>query len=96
VRLKNTKQKGSRNERRSRDLYLAQGYYVVKAGASLGMWDLVCLGTDGVVLIQVKSNRMPPRQEMDVLRAFVAPSYCKKLVHVWRDFAREPDVTVLA
>lgn len=88
MRLKNTKQKGSRNERRSRDLYLKLGWYVTKAAASLGIWDLVCLGPDECHLIQVKSNRNPPKHEMVELNGFVAPKYAKKLLHVWIDRKR--------
>lgn len=94
--LKNPKAKGSRNERRSRDIYLKQGFYVVKAGGSLGMWDIVALGPDGVDLVQVKSNRNPPRPEMEVLKAFQAFHYCRKVLHVWHDFKREPVETVIA
>ncbi len=37
----NKKAKGSRNERRSRDLLKAQGFEVLKAGGSLGVFDLM-------------------------------------------------------
>lgn len=93
--LKNSKAKGSRNERRSRDIYLKRGFYVIKAGGSLGMWDIVALGPDGVDLVQVKSNRNPPKDEMAILKAFVPFHYCRKLLHVWKDYQREPVETVL-
>ena len=57
VSLKNAKAKGSRQERRSMALLEAAGYSCVKSGGSLGEWDVVALGPQGVVLVQVKSNQ---------------------------------------
>jgi len=87
----NTKAKGSRNELKAKRLLEAQGYdLVVKAGASLGVFDLIALGVDHdcVLLIQVKSNRRPGRIEMDRLGAFQCPRFCRKQVWVFRD--RQP------
>lgn len=69
-----SKAKGSRRERQVRDLLREQGYEVVRAGGSLGMFDLVATPTDpdcvrdaaGLYLvryIQVKSNQWPPPAE---------------------------------
>lgn len=69
-----SKAKGSRRERQARDLLKEQGYAVVRAGGSLGMFDLVatptgpdCLrDTTGQFLVryvQVKSNAWPPPAE---------------------------------
>lgn len=68
----NTKAKGARNERKIRDILLSYNWYVTKAGASLGLWDLVAINpTIGdVMLIQVKTNRPPPAREMTALKAF--------------------------
>ncbi len=69
--IKNAKAKGSRSERKVRDDFEARGWWVIKAGGSLGMWDLVCLHPDhGANLIQVKSNGWPGPQERLILYSF--------------------------
>lgn len=88
----NTKAKGSRNERRSRDLLEATGYAVTRAAASLGCWDLVAIGSADLVLVQVKTRDWPGSAEMETLRAFPAPPIARKLLHRWRDRQRLPDV----
>ena len=89
------KAKGSRSEHKSRRLLEADGYSVCKAGASLGVWDLIGVRADSVVLVQVKSNRWPGRAEMATLSEFGCPPVCVKLVHRWDDYAKEPKVRVL-
>lgn len=82
----NTKAKGNRNERTAKKYFEDLGYTVIKAGASLGMFDLVAmsdsyhgsitnttgnhieklgsiLNLNKLLLIQVKSNRMPTIHE---------------------------------
>ena len=84
----NTKAKGSRNEYKSRDILIACGYSVCKAGGSLGEWDLVGVSPGGVALCQVKSNGWPGSVEMETLENFRGPPNCVKLVHRWDD--RQP------
>lgn len=49
------KSRGSAAELKVRDIFLADGYYVQKAGGSLGVADLIALAAGPeVVLIQVK------------------------------------------
>jgi Holliday junction resolvase len=86
----NTKAKGSRNERRSRDLLEATGYRVTKAGGSLGAWDIIAIGSTDFIVVQVKSNHWPPPAEMEELINFPCPPNCKKLVHRWNDRQRQP------
>lgn len=88
----NAKAKGTRNEHRSMRLLEASGYYVTRAAASLGAWDLVGIGSTDVVLVQVKTRDWPGAAEMEVLEAFVVPPFCRRLVHRWRDRQRVPDV----
>jgi hypothetical protein len=95
-RLKNPKAKGSRCEHKSMALLEEQGYFVTKSGASLGVWDLVAIGPVDMVVVQVKSNAWPGIPEMEALRRFQCPPNCKKLVHRWRDWQREPDVREVA
>ena len=93
--LKNAKAKGNRNERRSRDLLIADGYTVTKAGGSLGMWDLIGIGRTDFVLVQVKSNRWPGRQEVEGLVRFQCPANCRKTLHRWDNGKRVPQVKLL-
>ena len=46
----NAKRKGTRNEHRSKVILEAAGYAVCRAAASLGVWDLIAVGSTGVVL----------------------------------------------
>ena len=86
----NGKAKGSRSEYKSKALLEAAGYLVTKAGASLGMWDLIGIRADGFVVCQVKSSRWPGLAEMNAMRNCEVPANCRKLVHRWDDYAREP------
>ena len=84
--IKNAKAKGSRSERRVRDAFEAQGYYVTKAGGSLGIFDLICLHPDiGVVLIQVKSNGWASPDERVALVNFQCRPDWRKLIANVRD-----------
>jgi Holliday junction resolvase len=88
----NAKAKGSRCERRTIAILEAAGYQCMKAGASLGAFDVIGVGSHDVVLVQVKSNRWPLECEMETLRLFRVPANCRKLVHRWRDRMQVPDV----
>jgi len=84
--IKNAKAKGARSERRVRDFFEIRGWYVIKAGGSLGIWDLICLHPDyGVDLIQVKSNRPPGPKERAGLCAFQCHQSWKKHIAVVKD-----------
>lgn len=91
----NSKRKGTRNEHRSMRLLEAAGYQCTRAAGSLGMWDVIGVGSSDVALIQVKSRDWPGAVEMEQLRDFRCPSNCRKLVHRWRDRQRLPDVREL-
>jgi len=88
----NAKRKGTRNEHKSRRLLETAGYAVTRAAGSLGAWDLVGIGPTDVVLLQVKSNRAPAPAEREALALFPCPPNCKRLVHVWHDRQRWPEV----
>lgn len=93
--LMNAKAKGSRNERRSMRLLEAAGYTCMKAGGSLGVFDVIAIGAADFVLVQVKSNAWPGSIEMETLRLFRVPPNARKLVHRWRDRQRLPDLRVI-
>jgi Holliday junction resolvase len=94
--LKNAKAKGARNERRTIRLLEAAGYACMKAGGSLGVFDVIAIGPIDIVLVQVKSNAWPGSVEMEALRLFRAPPNARKLVHRWRDRQRSPDLRELS
>ena len=89
------KGKGNRSEYKTIALLEAAGYSCTRSGASLGVWDVIGIGSKDVVLVQVKSNRWPLEAEMETLRNFVCPMMCRKLVHRWRDRVKLPDVKEL-
>jgi Holliday junction resolvase len=91
----NTKAKGSRREREARKILELAGYFVVKAGGSLGCWDLVALGPAGARLVQVKSNEKPRPAERERLELFPRLSYCSKELWVFYDYQREPAIELL-
>ena len=91
----NAKRKGTHNEHRSIAVLEAAGYQCTRAAASLGAWDLIGIGSQDVVLCQVKTRDWPGTVEMETLCGFVAPSNCRKLVHRWRHRQRMPDVKEL-
>ena len=91
----NAKRKGTHNEHKSRRLLETAGYAVTRAVGSLGAWDLVGIGPTDVVLLQVKSNRAPAATEREALKLFPCPANCKRLVHVWHDRQRWPEVREL-
>ena len=96
----NAKRKGWRREDQARKQLEKEGYYVTRSGGSLGAWDLVAIRRDweplpeGAVmplvrLVQVKSNRPPPRKEMQVLRSFI--TFCDMISReVWIYPDRKP------
>ena len=88
----NTAKKGRKNEHRSRDLLEALGYRVMRSAGSLGPFDLVGLSATDLVAVQVKSNRPPGALEIREMQEYPVPPNCKKLLHVWKDRARLPEV----
>src|SRR5262245_41283038 len=89
--LKNAKAKGSRLERRSRDVLRQAGFLVVKAGGSLGPIDLLAIHpeTHGVQAVQVKANRWPGKVEMQELinlsARFNGDTAWQVAIHRWDD-----------
>lgn len=88
----NCKAKGSRNERKSREILEAAGYLCMKAGASLGVFDIIGIGRTDIILCQVKTRDWPGSVETENIKNFPAPRNARKLVHRWRNYARVPDV----
>ena len=93
--VKNAKAKGARNERRSIRLLEAAGYACTRAAASLGVWDIIGIGSTDFALVQVKTRDWPGSVETETLQAFAAPPNTRKLIHRWIDGKRQPDVKEL-
>jgi hypothetical protein len=91
----NSKAKGSRRERQTIRLLEASGYACIKAGASLGVFDVIGISRTDFIAVQVKSNRWPSEAETESIRLFPVPTNCRKLIHRWRDRQRTPDVREL-
>jgi Holliday junction resolvase len=88
----NTAAKGRRNEHRSKAILEAAGYAVTRAAASLGVFDLVGIGSTDVVLVQVKTRDWPGATEVEAIKLFPCPPNARKIIHRWRDRQRLPDV----
>lgn len=91
----NAKAKGTRNEHRSMRLLEAAGYSCTRSGASLGVFDIIGVGSTDVVLVQVKTRDWPGTVEMEAIELFSAPPNARKLIHRWRDRQSVPDVKEL-
>lgn len=92
----NAKAKGSRNERCARRMLESQDWTVIRAGASLGLFDLVAFSRAGLRLVQVKTNRKPGRAESERLAAFDnLPRSTTREVWLFRDRHHEPEIEVI-
>lgn len=91
----NAKAKGTRNEHKSIAVMEAAGYSCMRAGASLGVFDVICVGSQDIVLIQCKSNRWAGTDEVEAIKEFKAPPNARKLLHRWDDYERTPLVREL-
>ena len=89
------KRKGSRNEHRTIRLLEAAGYRCTRSAASLGDWDVIGIGPNDIVLVQVKTGRWPGSLEIRTLEEVRTPPNVRKLVHRWRPRAQAPDVREL-
>ncbi|MBM3763413.1 MAG: hypothetical protein FJW36_24650 [Acidobacteria bacterium] len=87
--------KGRRCEYKSIQLLRDEGFEVIRAAASKGVFDLVGIGAAGLALIQVKANAWPGRAEVERMRAFPVPPGARRLIHRWDDGEREPRIKEL-
>src|SRR5262245_24663047 len=91
----NCKRKGTKNEHRSIAILESQGYRCTRAAASLGVFDVVAVGPDDILLVQVKTRDWPSSVEMTAIGAFLAPANCRRIIHRWRDGQSAPDIKEL-
>jgi Holliday junction resolvase len=87
----NTKAKGSRAERRAVKILEAAGYLCTKAGGSLGVFDVIAIGSLDVRCLQVKSGGEylsgVEREQIEELRL---PRNCSREVWRFPDRCRDP------
>lgn len=88
----NKKAKGNRNEYKTMRLLESIGYEYFRMAASKGAFDVIAVSPSDVLLIQVKSNRLPSAFEMETIKAFACPANAQKMIHVWHDRKRLPFV----
>ena len=93
--MANRKAKGRRAEYKSKSILEAAGYQCTRAAASLGVFDLIGIGSTDLVLVQVKTRDWPGAAEMEQIKLFAAPANARKLIHRWRDRQSVPDVKEL-
>lgn len=91
----NAKRKGTQREHRTIRLLESAGYECTRSGASLGVFDVIAISRNEVLLVQVKSGRWPSPAERETIEEFPCPPNCRKLIHRWDAYAREPQVMVL-
>jgi Holliday junction resolvase-like predicted endonuclease len=92
----NAKAKGTRNEHKTRRYLEKRGWRCVRAGGSLGAFDLIAFSRKGIRFIQVKSNRGAgplERQRLRQAKAEWCPEGSSVEIWVWRDYARGPEMT---
>lgn len=91
----NKKAKGNRNEYKTIRLLESLGYECMRSAASLGTFDVIGISKSDVVLVQVKSNKLPSAIETETIKLFACPFNCRKVIHVWLDRKRLPIVKEL-
>jgi hypothetical protein len=84
------KRKGARGELKAKRRLEAQGYAVIKAGGSLGCFDLVALGPQDVRCVQVKCNGYASKAERAAMLEAPLPPNASREIWRWLDHAREP------
>ena len=91
--VKNHKRKGARAERKTMAYLESMAFRCVRSAASLGPFDVVAIGTLGVLLVQVKANGYASAIELEAMREFPRPPGVVCQVHRWVDYSRLPIVT---
>lgn len=81
---------GRAREYRTMNLLEAAGYTPHRTAGSHGVWDVIGVGEQTILLIQVKYNCRPTATEWEAMRLYLAPSNALKLVHVYTRGKREP------
>ena len=98
----NTKKKGNNREYKTIKFLEDNGFKCTRSAASLGIFDIIGVSPDSVMMIQVKSNRKPNKKEMDTLNNFfdIRCPNCnfkigKRYLYIWKDYQRKPEIIEL-
>ena len=83
---------GRNREYRTMQLLEVAGYDCIRAAGSHGTWDVIGVGTAGVLLVQVKYNTPPSASEWEAMREAPAPTNATKLVHLYKRGKHAPEV----
>jgi len=88
----NSKRKGTHGEHKTRRRLEALGYSVVRAGGSLGCFDLIALGAEDIRAVQVKVNGYVSKAERAAMLAATLPPNAHREIWRWVDYARQPQM----
>jgi hypothetical protein len=92
----NAKRKGTRNEHKAIRALEDAGYHCTRSAGSLGLFDIIALGRQGIRLVQVKTNEDARPHEREQIQMFDAiPPGATKEVWIYQDYARKPVIKVL-
>lgn len=90
------KRKGARLECAIKNRLIDSGWFAIKAGGSLGAFDIIAFSPQATLFIQAKSNRKPPPAEMramyQVAKKLANPD---RVFQIWIKKDREKNYYVL-
>jgi len=66
--------------------------YVCSPAPKLSPFEVVAFCASDVVLVQLAINDWPDAEELKAMKLFPAPRNTRKLIHLWRKYARTPDI----
>ena len=92
----NAKAKGARAEHKAMRILEAAGYSCVRAGGSLGMFDVIAMNEHGYKCLQVKSGgEYCSKIEREIMRECRVPSNCSREIWRFPDRCKAPLIEVL-
>lgn len=91
----NTAAKGRRAEHKTRNLLEAEGYSVIRAAASKGVFDLCAYNKAHIRFVQSKCNGWAGALELEAMQLEQVPPNATKEIWRWDDYARAPRVRLV-
>jgi hypothetical protein len=92
----NAKRKGTRNEHKAIRALEDAGYHCTRSAGSLGLFDIIAIGRQGVRLVQVKTNDDARPHEREQIQIFDGiPPGATKEVWIYQEYVRKPVIKVL-
>jgi hypothetical protein len=92
----NAKRKGTRNEHKAIRALEDAGYHCTRSARSLGLFDIIALGRQGIRLVQVKTNEDARPHEREQIQLFDGvPPGATKEIWIYQDYTRKPVIKVL-